>query len=111
MFGNLGAMAGLLRQLPKLQERAAQLQKRLGEITAEGQAGGGAVTVKVNGLRQLVQVALADDTLKDKELLEDLIVAAANQAFERVQEQVNAEMAKLTTDLGLPPGLNLPGLG
>src|SRR5436309_6603304 len=104
MFGNLGAMASLLRQLPKLQEKASQLQKRLGELSAEGQAGGGAVTAKVNGLRQLVAVTLTDDSLKDKELLEDLIVAAVNQASERVQEQVNAEMAKLTGELGLPPG-------
>jgi nucleoid-associated protein EbfC len=111
MFGNLGALAGMLRQLPKLQERAAQFQKRLVELSAEGQAGGGAVTAKVNGLRQLVAVTLTDDALKDRELLEDLIVAAVNQAQERVQEQVNAEMAKLSGDLGLPPGLNLPGLG
>jgi nucleoid-associated protein EbfC len=111
MFGNLGAMASLLRQLPKLQERATQFQQRLGELSAEGQAGGGAVTVKVNGHRQLLKVTVADDTLNDKELLEDLIVAAANLAFERVQEQVSAEMGKMTTELGLPPGMGLPGLG
>jgi nucleoid-associated protein EbfC len=111
MFGNLGGMLGLLRQLPKLQEKASQLQKRLGELSAAGQAGGGAVTAKVNGLRQLVSVTLTDDVLKDRELLEDLIVAAVNQASERVQEQVNAEMAKFSGDLGLPPGLSLPGLG
>lgn len=111
MFGNLGALASLMRHLPKLQEKADQFKRRLGELTAEGQAGGGAVTAKVNGLRQLLKVTLNDDALKDRELLEDLIVAAVNQAFEKVQEQVQAEMAKMTSDLGLPPGMGLPGLG
>lgn len=110
MFGNFGALTSLLRQLPKLQEKAAELQQRLGELSAEGQAGGGTVTAKVNGQRQLVKIAISDDGCKDRELLEDLIVAAVNQAMERVQEQINAEMAKMTSDLGLPPGMGLPGL-
>jgi nucleoid-associated protein EbfC len=112
MFKDLGAMAGLLRQLPKIREEMEQFQQRLGQLTAEGSAGGGLVTARVNGKMELLACTLSDDALKmnDREMLEDMIRAAVNQAFERVRQQIQEESAKMATGFGLPPGLGLPGL-
>jgi len=111
VFEKIGMFATLMRQMPKIKEELAQFQQRLGAITAEGEAGGGAVKAKVNGLRQVVRVWIADDALRDKELLEDLVASAVNQASEKVQDLVGQESAKMAGNLGLPTGIELPGLG
>jgi len=113
MFKNMGAMAGLLSSLPRLQEQLQTMQARLGHITAEGDAGAGMVRVKVNGRLELLAVSLSDDALQlqDREMLEDLIRSAVNQALHKAREAIAAETAKMTETLGLPPGLKLPGLG
>ncbi|MCS6851537.1 MAG: YbaB/EbfC family nucleoid-associated protein [Gemmataceae bacterium] len=110
MFRELGQMANLLKQLPKLRERMEDLRQRLGQLTAEGDAGAGMVKVRVNGRMELLACTLSDEALRlqDRELLEDLIVAAANQALGRVRERVLEETSKFAGDLGLPPGFQLP---
>jgi DNA-binding YbaB/EbfC family protein len=112
MFKELGQMAGMLRQLPKIREEMDRLQQRLGQITAEGDAGAGMVKVKVNGRMEVQSCTLSDEALKggDKEMLEDLIRAATNQALERVRGQVAQETGKMASGLGLPPGFSIPGL-
>jgi nucleoid-associated protein EbfC len=110
MFKELGQFAGLMKQLPKIQEEMAQLQTRLGQITAEGDAGGGMVKVKANGRQEILTCTLSDDAVHDKEVLEDLIPAAVNQALAKVRQLSQEEMARAASGLGLPPGLNLPGL-
>jgi DNA-binding YbaB/EbfC family protein len=113
MFKEIGQIAGLMKNLPKMREEMEKFQSRLGSITAEGDAGGGMVKVKVNGLQEIQSCKLSDDAYKlgDRELLEDLIVAATNQALKKVKQQVAEETTKMATGLGLPPGMNLPGLG
>lgn len=113
MFGNLGQLAGLLTKTHKIREEMEKLQSRLGQLTAEGQAGGGMVAVKVNGKLALLTCRLNDEAmnLKDREMLEDLIAAATNQALDKARELIAAETQKMAGELGLPPGLNLPGLG
>lgn len=111
MFKELGNMAKLLGQLPKIKEEAEKLQQRLAQITAEGDAGAGTVKVKVNGRMEVLSLQLGPDALNDRELLEDLIVAAVNQAIGRVRQTAAEETAKMATTLGLPPGMNIPGLG
>jgi DNA-binding YbaB/EbfC family protein len=113
MFGNLGQLASLLTKPQKLQEEMGKLQERLGKITAEGTAGGGMVTVKVNGKFAVLGCRLSDEALKleDRELLEDLIVAAANQALGKAREAMAEETQRMAAELGLPAGLSLPGLG
>ena len=113
MFREMGQMAGLLKQLPKIKEEMEKLQQRLGELTAEGDAGGGMVKVKVNGKMEVVSCTLSDEVLKtpDRELLEDLIRAAVNQAVEKARQKSAEETTKMATELGLPPGMGLPGLG
>lgn len=112
MFGNFGQLAGLMTKLPKIKEEIDKLQQRLGQLSAEGDAGGGLVRVRMNGKFSVLAVTLSDEALagKDKELLEDLIVAAANQAVEKVKQLIAAETSQAASGLGLPPGLNIPGL-
>ena len=113
MFKNLGQMGSVLRNLPKLREEMEQMQQRLGQITAEGDAGAGMVKATANGKLELVRLTLGDDALKtgDRELLEDLIKGAVNQALDKARKAVGDESGKLAANLGLPSGLNLPGMG
>jgi DNA-binding YbaB/EbfC family protein len=115
MFGikELGQLAGLVRQLPKLKEEMERFQQRLGQITAEGDAGAGLVKARVNGKMELLNCTLSDEALRlnDREMLEDLIRAAVNQALERVRQQVGEETGKVASAMGLPAGgLGIPGL-
>lgn len=113
MFKDFGQLAGLMGNLGKIREEAERFQQKLGTVTADGDAGGGMVKVRVNGRMEVLSCVLSDEALKggDKELLEDLITAAANQALQKVRQLVAEEAGKMASGLGLPPGMNLPGLG
>jgi DNA-binding YbaB/EbfC family protein len=113
MFEKLGQMFSMLKNLPKMREEMQKLQARLGQITAEGDAGGGMVKAKVNGQMEVVSCSISDELLRgnDKELLEDLIRAALNQALQRVRQEIAEETSKMAGGMGLPGGLNLPGMG
>jgi hypothetical protein len=113
MFRGIGQLAGLMGKLPKIKEEMDKLQERLGKLTAEGQAGAGMVTMRVNGKFAVTGCTLSQEAmdLKDREMLEDLIVAAANQAIDKARQLVASETGKMATDLGLPPGFNIPGMG
>jgi DNA-binding YbaB/EbfC family protein len=111
MFKGMGAMAGLLKNLPKLREEMEQLQKRMGEIIVEGDAGAGMVKVKCNGRMEITAVTINDEAMKDRELLEDLLRAAVNQALQKAKQQVAEETSKMAVGMGLPPGMGLPGIG
>lgn len=112
MFKELGQITHLMKMLPKIKEEMEKFQQQLGQITAEGDAGGGMVKVKVNGKMEILAVHLTDDALKlnDREMLEELIRAATNQALTKVRQQNAEEMGKVAGGLGLPPGMNIPGL-
>ncbi len=111
MFKEFGQLAGMLKNLPKMREEMERLQAQLSQITAEGDAGGGMVKVKVNGHMEVVGCTLSDEALKgnDRELLEDLIAAAVNAAMKKAKQQVAEETAKMAGGMGLPPGFGLPG--
>jgi DNA-binding YbaB/EbfC family protein len=113
MFKELGQLAGLMKQLPKIREEVDRLQQRLAQLSAEGQAGGGMVKVRVNGKLEVQACNLSDEVLQlnDREMLEDLIRAATNQALEKARQQAAEETSKMAASLGLPSGLGLPGLG
>jgi DNA-binding YbaB/EbfC family protein len=112
MFNQLGQIATLMKQLPKIKEEMDKYQQRLAQITAEGDAGGGMVKVRVNGKLEVLACTLSDEALRlnDREMLEDLIRAAANQALTKVRALNAEEMGKVATGLGLPAGMNIPGL-
>jgi DNA-binding YbaB/EbfC family protein len=112
MFGfkEMGQLAGLMKNLPKIKEEMEKFQQQLAQLVAEGDAGGGMVTAKVNGRMELVSIKISDEALKDREMLEDLLVAAVNQATQKVRQLTADEAGKMATGLGLPPGMGLPGL-
>lgn len=107
-FGNMSKM---LKQVEKLQQQMAQLQEELGQRTVEATAGGGMVRAVVNGHRELVRIEIAREAVDpdDLDLLQDMIVAAVNEAGRKAQEMVQAEMAKLTGGLNLPRIPGFPG--
>jgi hypothetical protein len=114
MFKEFGQLMSLLRNSGKLQEQLQQFQQQLGAIVAEATVGGGYVTAKVNGRLELVDLRLSEEllALQDREMMEDLIVAAVNQAFSQVRQRIAEESAKMATQLGLPLPLGgLPGFG
>ena len=108
-FKDFSQFAGLMRQLPKIKEQVEQLQQKLGQMTAEGDAGGGMVRVRVNGRMEVLACTISDEAMRlgDREMLEDLVRAAANQALDRARQMVAQETA---SGLGLPPGMALPGM-
>jgi DNA-binding YbaB/EbfC family protein len=112
MFKELGHFASLMKNLPRIKEEMAKLQGKLAQISAEGDAGGGMVKVRVNGNMEVVACSFSDEALKggDKELLEDLTAAAVNQALKKAKVLVAEETSKMATGLGMPPGMGLPGM-
>jgi DNA-binding YbaB/EbfC family protein len=112
MFKEIGQLAGLLGNLPKMQAEMQKFQERVGQITAEGDAGAGMVKARVNGRMEVLACTLSDEALRlnDREMLEDLIKAAVNQALDRVRAQLAEETGKIAAGFGLPPGMKLPGL-
>jgi DNA-binding YbaB/EbfC family protein len=112
MLEKLSAFAGLIRNLPKMKEEIERAQQRLGQLTAEGDAGGGMVKVRANGRMEILTCSISEDAMKsnDRELLEELIRSATNQALEKVRRLAAEEMSQTMTGMGLPKGMNLPGL-
>jgi DNA-binding YbaB/EbfC family protein len=112
MFKELGQIAGMMKNIGKIKEEMAGLQSRLGQITAEGEAGGDMVKVKVNGAMEIQSIRLSEEAAKlsDKEMIEDLIVSACNQALKKVRQAVHEETQKMASGLGLPSGMGLPGV-
>ena len=110
MFRQLGQLKGLLDQLPKFKEEMENLQKRLGQISAEGDAGGGMVRIKVNGKLEVLSCSLSEEAMQlhDHEMLEDLIRAAANQAIDRARQRAGEETSRTASGYGIPMELELP---
>jgi nucleoid-associated protein EbfC len=106
-------MAGMMKQFQKMQEEMARVQDELAQKTVVGEAGGGMVKVTCNGRQQLVGIHIEKEVLQpaEVEMLEDLILAAANKALEDAGKMAQEAMARVTSGL-LPniPGLKLPGL-
>lgn len=112
MFKELSQMAGLMGKLPKIKEEFAKFQQKAGDIIAEGKSGGDMVTVRANGKMTVVSCKISDEALKlqDREMLEDLIRAATNQALEKVRGLLAEEAQRVAGEIGLPPGMAIPGL-
>ena len=95
----------MLRQAQQLQSRMEKLQKELEDETVEASAGGGAVTVVATGAQKILSVRIDPEAAGDAEMLQDLVVAAVNEALERSKQMASERMSALTAGLGLPPGL------
>jgi DNA-binding YbaB/EbfC family protein len=102
-------MANLMKQAQQFQTKMAKLQEELGEKTIEATAGGGMVTAVANGRQEILSIQIDPEVIdpEDVEMLQDLVLAAVNDALNRAKNMVNEEMGKLTQGMGLP---NIPGL-
>jgi len=102
-----GMFGDMMKQAKKLQEEMGKIQEESKKKIVEASSGGGMVTVTANGALQIVSVKIEREVVNpdDIEMLQDLIVAAANEALRRAQQMVSEEMGKVTG------GLNIPGLG
>ena len=102
--GGMGNMQNMMKQMQKMQKKMAEAQEELGEKKIEGSAGGGMVTVMVTGHKEVVDVIIkpeADDP-DDIEMLQDLVLAATNDALKKVEELTNSTMGQFTKGMNLP---------
>ncbi|HEN20377.1 MAG TPA: YbaB/EbfC family nucleoid-associated protein [Desulfobacteraceae bacterium] len=99
-------MGQLMKQAQQFQNKIAKLQDELGEQTVEASAGGGMVSALVNGKQELISITIDREVIDpdDVEMLQDLIIAAVNDALSKAKSMVNEEMEKVTK------GLNIPGM-
>src|SRR5205809_6312640 len=106
MAKGIGGVGNLLKQAQEMQARISKIQEELGQKTVEGSAGGGMVQVTVNGQLNLCGLKIDPSVInsEEKEMLEDLILAAVNDGMRKARDMVSAEMSKVTG------GLKIPGL-
>ena len=104
--GILGGMGGMMKQAQKMQSRILKVQEEMAGKTVEASAGGGMVTVVASGRQEIVSIKVEKDVVDpdDVEMLEDLVLAAVNDALKKSQQMVAEEMQKITG------GMNIPGL-
>jgi nucleoid-associated protein EbfC len=95
----------MMQQVQKMQARMAKVQSELENETVEASAGGGAVRAVVNGQQKVLSIEIDAEVAEDAEMLQDLVVAAVNEALERSREVASQRMQEVTAGLGLPPGL------
>ncbi|MGE4282779.1 MAG: YbaB/EbfC family nucleoid-associated protein [Clostridia bacterium] len=105
-FPGMGNMNNMIKQAQKMQKDMAKMQEELEQKTVEASAGGGAITVKVSGKKQIEEIKINPEVVDpdDVEMLQDLIMAAVNEAMRKADEMAASEMGKITG------GMNLPGM-
>ena len=105
MKGNIGQM---MKQAQMMQENMRRMQEQLGSIEVEGQSGSGTVKITITCKHEVRRVSIDPSLMSDREMLEDLLVAAINDAARKVDATVAEKMGSLTAGMGLPAGLKLP---
>jgi nucleoid-associated protein EbfC len=104
-----GQLAGLMKQAQQMQENMKKMQEQLASTEVEGQSGAGLVKVVMTCRHDVKRITIDESLLKDdKEMLEDLVAAAVNDAVRRVECTVQEKMAGVTAGLPLPPGFKMP---
>ncbi len=103
-----GGIAGLMKQAQQMQANMQKAQEELALLEVEGQAGAGMVKIVMTCKHDVRRVAIDPSVMDDKEMLEDLIAAAMNDAARRVETTVQEKMGAFTAGLSLPPGMKLP---
>ncbi|WP_233522906.1 YbaB/EbfC family nucleoid-associated protein [Peribacillus saganii] len=107
MRGGMGNMQNMMKQMQKMQKKMAEAQEELGEKKIEGTAGGGMVTVVVSGHKEILEVNIKPDVVdpEDIEMLQDLVLAATNDALKKADELTNQTMGQFTKGMNLPGGM------
>jgi len=103
-----GGIAGLMKQAQQMQDNMKKMQDSLGDIEVEGQSGAGMVKVTMTCKYDVRRVVIDPSVMDDKEMLEDLVAAAVNDAVRRVESTTQEKMSGFTSGLNLPPGFKLP---
>jgi len=100
----------MMKQAQEMQTKMAEMQARLEQEETDGSAGGGMVQVRINGKNMMLKVKIDDSLMKveEKEVLEDLLIAAYNDARSKVDSAFSNQMSQMTSGLNLPPGFKLP---
>lgn len=103
-------LGGLMKQAQELQAKMADMQSKLEDLEVEGESGGGLIRVTLNGKGLMKKVHLDESVLvpTEREIVEDLLVAAHNDAKTKLEQKVAEEMSSVTGGLGLPAGLKFP---
>lgn len=102
------SIAQLMQQAQKMQENLKQAQEEMAQLEIVGEAGGGMVEIRMNGRHEVGSVRIETGALEDREMLEDLLAAAFNDAVNRIQQSSQAKLSGLTGGMQLPPGFTLP---
>ncbi len=106
-----GGMQGMLKQVQKMQAELQKVQAELVNLVVTEEAGGGMIKATANGHQELISIEIDPQVIiaNEKEILEDLVVAAVNKALQSAKKAADEELAKVTKGM-IPPGMNIPGL-
>ncbi|MBQ5459906.1 MAG: YbaB/EbfC family nucleoid-associated protein [Rhodocyclaceae bacterium] len=103
-----GGLAGLMKQAQQMQANVQKMQEQIAQMEIEGQAGAGMVKIVMTGKHDVRRVSIDPSVMDDREMLEDLIAAAVNDAVRRIESTTQEKMSGFTAGLNLPPGMKLP---
>ncbi|MFC7088626.1 YbaB/EbfC family nucleoid-associated protein [Halomonas salifodinae] len=104
-----GGMGNLMKQAQEMQEKMQRVQEEIAKAEVTGEAGAGMIRVTMNGRHDVSRVAIDPSVMEeDKELLEDLLAAAVNDAVRKVEESSRSRMEEVTAGMNLPPGFKMP---
>lgn len=104
-----GGLGGIMKQAQKMQEEMQKVQAEIAAMEVQGQSGGGLVSVTINGAHECRRIAIDDSLMgDDKEMLEDLIAAAINDATQRLASESEQRMSGVTAGMNLPGGMKMP---
>lgn len=104
-----GGMGNLMKQAQEMQEKLQKAQEEIANAEVTGESGAGLVKVQMNGRHDVKKVDIDSSLMsEDKEILEDLIAAAINDAVRKIESSSQARMAELTGGMGMPPGFKMP---
>ena len=108
MFGK-GGLGGLMKQAQQMQEKMQKMQEEIAQLEVTGESGAGLVKITINGAHNCRRIDIEPSLMEDdKEMLEDLIAAAFNDAVRRAEELQKEKMASVTAGMPLPPGMKFP---
>lgn len=105
MYGGMGNMGKMMKQIQKMQQDMLKMQEELQQKTVEATSGGGMVKVTASGNKELISVEILPEAMDDREMLQDMMVAAVNEALRKVDAMTAEEMKRITGGMNLPPGL------
>lgn len=103
-----GGIGNLMKQAQKMQENLQRAQEEIANLEVSGQAGGGLVSVVMTGRHEVRRVSIDESVYDDREMVEDLVAAAFNDATQKLEKTTQEKMSGLTQGMGLPPGMKLP---